>query len=99
LENAFGDPDRVATADRKLESLRQKNQDFAAYYAEFQRYIADVDWNESAQRRELTRGLNNELKDQLVSVDIPDSWTAYVSLLQRLDNRIRARTAERTNKS
>ena len=29
LETAFGDPDRVATAERKLRSLRQANWDFS----------------------------------------------------------------------
>ena len=42
LETAFGDPDRVATAKRKFRSLRQANQDFSTYYAEFTRYAADT---------------------------------------------------------
>ena len=99
LENAFGDPDRMATAERKLENLKQRNQDFASYYAEFQRYIGDVDWNEGAKRSQLTRGLNNELKDQLVTVDAPSAFTEYVTRLQHLDNLIRARAAEKTSRS
>ena len=42
LETTFGDPDRVATAERKLRSLRQANWDFSTYYAEFTRYAADT---------------------------------------------------------
>ena len=42
LEIAFGDPDRESTAERKLEVLRQANREFSLYYAEFQRYAADV---------------------------------------------------------
>jgi len=36
LENAFGDPDRVRTAKRNLQSLRQKNGNFSDYSADFQ---------------------------------------------------------------
>jgi len=95
----FGDPDRMATAERKLKNLKQPNQDFASYNAKFQRYIGDVDWNEGAKRGQLTRGLNNELKDQLVTLDAPLAFTEYVPLLQRLDNCIRAHAAEKTSLS
>ena len=36
LENAFGDPDRVRTAPRNLQSLGQKNRNFSDYFADFQ---------------------------------------------------------------
>ena len=39
LCTAFGDPDEVKTAVRKLEALRQNNREFSQYYAEFQRLI------------------------------------------------------------
>jgi hypothetical protein len=58
LEAAFGDPDRVGTAERKLDTLKQNNRDFATYYSEFARIIADLDWNTGAQRNALRRGLN-----------------------------------------
>jgi len=50
LENAFGDPDRVRTAERNLQSLRQKNCNFSDYLADFQRYAAEVSWNDAAKR-------------------------------------------------
>jgi len=38
LENTFGDPDStVCTAERNLQSLRQKNRNFSDYLADFQR--------------------------------------------------------------
>jgi len=36
LENAFGDPDRVRTSERNLQSLRQKNRNFSDYLVDFQ---------------------------------------------------------------
>ena len=38
LADAFGDPDRKGTAQRKLAALRQAHKSFAEFYAEFQRY-------------------------------------------------------------
>jgi hypothetical protein len=48
LEAAFGDPDRVATAERKMREIKQKNREFSHYYAEFQVIPADLDWNPPA---------------------------------------------------
>jgi len=42
LENAFSDPDRVHTAKRNLQSLRQKKRNFSDYLADFHRYEAEV---------------------------------------------------------
>ena len=96
LEIAFGDPDRESTAEGKLEVLRQANRKFSPYYAEFQCYTADVQWNESAKRTALTRGLSTEIKDAMVlTSDIPSKFSEYATFLQRLDNRIKAREAEK----
>jgi len=53
LEAAFGDPDRVATAKRKMREIKQKNREFSLCYAEFQGIAADLDWNPSALRNAL----------------------------------------------
>ena len=42
LDTAFGNPNRVAKAESKLSTLQQSVREFALYYAEFQRYAADV---------------------------------------------------------
>lgn len=94
LESAFGDPDRLATAEREMDHLKQNNRDFSSYYADFQRIVASLEWNDSAKRHALRRGLSNELKDALTIIDIPAGFHAFVTLLQRLDNSIRARQQE-----
>jgi hypothetical protein len=48
LDAAFGDPDRVATAERNMREIKQKNGEFSQYYGEFQVIAADLDWNPSA---------------------------------------------------
>jgi hypothetical protein len=42
LEMAFGDPNCVAIAERKLEALKQINHNFFTYYAKFQCYALNV---------------------------------------------------------
>jgi hypothetical protein len=69
LETAFGNPNHVATAEWKLEGLKQTNCDFSTYYAEFQRYMANVQCNDLTKHTALMRGLNNEIKDVLVLSD------------------------------
>ena len=50
LDKAFGNPDRVRTAEQNLQSLHQKNRNFSDYLADFQRYAAEVSWNDAAKR-------------------------------------------------
>jgi hypothetical protein len=70
LETAFGNPDHVATAERKLEMLKQADYDFSTYYAEFQHYATDIQWNDPAKHTTPMWGLNNEIKDLLPCLTI-----------------------------
>jgi hypothetical protein len=94
LEEAYGDPDHVNTAERALAKLRQGNRDFVTYYAEFQRLIADLNWNDVAKRAALHRGLCEELKDILSTQDVPEDWSHYVALVKKRDMQYRVRKAE-----
>jgi hypothetical protein len=94
LEEAYGDPDHVNTAERALAKLRQGNRDFVAYHAEFQRLIADLNWNNTAKHAALHRGLYEKLKDILSTQDLPEDWSRYVALVKRPDMQYRARKAE-----
>ena len=96
LEAAFGDPDRTGTAERKLETIKQAKRDFSTYYAEFSRHVANTQWNDAAKKTAFSRGLSNEIKDALTLADqVPEAYGEFASYLQCLDNRIRAREAER----
>jgi len=93
LEAAFGDPDRLATAERKMREIKQKNCQFSQYYAEFQVIAADLDWNPSALRNALRMGLSEEMKDSFTYSDMPDELPAFVTVCQKRDNQIRQRRA------
>lgn len=97
LRQAFDDPDRTRTANREIRKLRQKNGTFAAHLAKFGRIMGDLNWNEEAQKEQLYEGLSDEIKDALVtSRPRSDSLVHLVQTCRELDNRIRARAAERT---
>jgi hypothetical protein len=89
LEAAFGDPDRVATAERKMREIKQKNREFSQYYAEFQVIAADLDWNPSALRNALRMGLSEEMKDSFTYSDMPEELPVFVTVCQKRDNQIR----------
>ena len=93
LETAFGDPEKVATAERKLRNLWQANRDFSTYYAEFVRYATDTTWNEAAKRSQLEEGLCHELKNDLIARDEPKLFADFIALLQKLDQKRRRLTA------
>jgi hypothetical protein len=94
LEEAYGDPNHVNTAKRALAKLRQGNRYFITYYAEFERLIADLNWNDAAKRAALHRGLCKELKHILSIQDLPEDWSCYVALVKKWDMQYRARKAE-----
>jgi hypothetical protein len=49
LESAFREKDKAAPAKRELLKLKQSDHEFPPYYAEFQRYVANVKWNKDGQ--------------------------------------------------
>ena len=95
LESAFGDPDRVSTAEKAILSLQQKNQPAFQYAAEFRRIMVDTKWNEDALASMFYRGLREDVKDELCKVDKPDSLAKYMELAIRIDNRLFERRHEK----
>jgi hypothetical protein len=99
LKTVFWDPDHVATAEGKLEELKQTNSDFSSYYAEFQYYTTDVQWNDPEKCTALMGGLNNEIKDALALFDkVPQQFQEFVAFLKWLNNQIRAQEVKKKGK-
>ena len=71
LEAAFGDPEQVATTERKMLEIKQKHHAFSRYYAEFQVIAADLDWNSWALRDAFRIGFSEEVKDSFTYSDLP----------------------------
>jgi len=92
LERAFGDQNRARNAQNALLALRQKNQEFGQFFAEFHRLALESRMHEDALPMILEAALSKELKLQLINVsgDIPNQdYHAYAKYLQELENRRR----------
>ena len=95
LDTAFGNPNRVAEAESKLSTLQQSTREFALYYAKFQCYAADVQWNEVAKLAALRKGLSYRLKNDLVMATTDPAIVAnLVTLCNCLDMCRRALQSE-----
>jgi hypothetical protein len=95
LDGAYEDPDKKGTARRELKTLKQGAREFSAFFADFQRLMATLGYDEEAKKSYLEDGLNDELLELMMAYDLPTDWHEYVTLLQRLDSRIRARAPNR----
>jgi len=95
LEAAFGDPDRVATAEWKMQETKQKNREFCQYYAEYQVTAADLDWNPLALQNALQMGLPEEMKDSFTYSDMPEELPAFATVCQQQDNQIQQQRVEK----
>lgn len=90
LEQAFGDSDRVQNAQSKLFNLKQKNQEFSTYFAEFQSLALDGEMSETALTPLLYQGVSRELQDMLLHNPAPShDFHAFSNHLHVLDNRYR----------
>lgn len=94
LKIIFGDPDEIATAERLLRQLRQRGP-ASAYFADFRRLSAVLDWNDPALVSQAYTGLKSKLKDELARVGRPTTLTGLIDTATRLDNRIHERDLER----
>ena len=92
LKAAFDDPDAYQTAQRKIEALKQgQQQDCSSYHAAFVPLATILNMDERTRISFFQRGLQNELRKALSYRDtLPDTFDAFVQMCIRIDNRIRA---------
>jgi hypothetical protein len=83
LEEAYGDPNYVNTAEWALATLHQGNRDFITYYTQFQCLIVDLNWNDAVKHAALHHSLSEELKDILSMQDLHEEWSYYVVLVKK----------------
>ena len=88
LEQAFGDPDPRSTAIEKLSTIRQVNREVAIYIAEFMQYARDTEWDDATLRNMFERGLSEEIRDRLITVDTPKDYVEFITYIRVLDSKI-----------
>ena len=64
INQIFGDRDQEFVADIKLRQLRHHDT-VANYVAEFQRYLAILQWDDTPARSQFYVGLKDNIKDEI----------------------------------
>jgi len=80
---------------RALLNLRQGNSSVADFSINFRVKAAASGWNECALKSAYFKALNDNIKDELATLDEPASLEDLIRLTIRLDNRLRARDSSR----
>jgi hypothetical protein len=62
ITRAFGEADSKEVARRKFKTIRQGNHSAAAYWVEFQRFIADLDYNDPLYIDQFNDGLHLDIQ-------------------------------------
>lgn len=94
----FDHPNSSGSAENKLLSLQQGSRTVADYSIEFHTLAAEARWDEAALKAVFLRGLRDQLRDKLAARDVPADLSELISLVSRLDGRLRERRAERTRR-
>src|SRR3982751_2030120 len=94
LELAFGDPDEVSNAERKLATLTQTSSAIN-YASEFRRISALTEWNDPAKCHHFYAGLKSSVKDELSKSKRPFTLSELIELAISIDNRLHDRYLEK----
>lgn len=98
FREVFDHPCREGNASNRLMKLRQGNRTVSDYAVDFWTLAADSQWNEPALQAVFSKGLSDQIKDELAARDEPSDLHSLVSLAIKLDNRFRERQRERSSR-
>jgi hypothetical protein len=62
ISHVFGEADSKEVTQRKFKAIQQGNCSAAAYWADFQRLMADLDYNDAMYIDQFYDGLNMEVQ-------------------------------------
>jgi hypothetical protein len=86
-------------ASRLLSSLRQGRRSVPDYAIEFRTLATSCGWNEPAQVARFLEGLNADIKDEVISRELPTRLDALIDLAIRIDKRFELRRRSRSMES
>uniref|UniRef100_A0A096MFZ9 CCHC-type domain-containing protein n=1 Tax=Poecilia formosa TaxID=48698 RepID=A0A096MFZ9_POEFO len=85
-----------ATDSRELWSLKQGQRTVSEFAIDFRIKAVASGWNQAALKSAYFHALNEQIKDELATLDEPATLDEFINLTIRLDNRIRARKREKS---
>jgi hypothetical protein len=87
ITRAFGEADSKEVERRKFKSIWQGNHSAAAYWAEFQRIIANLDYNDPHYIDQFNDGLHIDVQRQLALLDTrPETMIDFANKAITLNN-------------
>jgi len=100
LNTYFGQPDLAQASERALRALKMyDHQHVNKYMIEFSEHATHTGWNDAALYGEFYRGLAERIKDQLLSLDRPQTFQQLKIDALRCDTRYWERQGEKTASS
>lgn len=94
----FGDNDEERKAERELARLKQVKS-ATAYAAAFRQVTSSLDWDDEPLMARFYEGLKDDIKDELIKADRPETLTTYIEMAVRIDERLYERRMERGTKT
>jgi len=94
LKEAFGDPDETQSAERQLHQLHQKGP-ASDYAAKFRQVAAHLEWDDDPLMVAFYQGLKDEVKDELIKEDRPNTLAEYIATAVKIDDRLYERRQEK----
>jgi len=98
LEATFGDTDRIRSAEGQLRNLRQGSRPVSQYASAFRLIAGDTNWNDDALMAQFRIGLNDDVKDLLLTIEDPVDLQQLITNAVRCDNRLFERRMERNGR-
>jgi len=94
IKMVYGDVDETRTAERQLHRLRQTSS-ANKYVAEFQQTASRLMWDDAALTSQFYQGLKDNVKDDIVRGERPDTLQEMIATAVKIDNRLYERQLEK----
>jgi len=83
---AFGEHDKIRWAITKIHLLRQGLQSALVYASNFRQLACDINWDEQTLMSQFQWGLQDDVKDLLLSIPDPQTLSGTISQAVKCNN-------------
>ena len=88
FSDVFGKHDKIRSVTTKIHSLRQGTQSASNYAFEFRQLACDINWDESTLISQFYSGLQDGVKDLLLTLPDPSTLDEAINQVVKCDNRL-----------
>ena len=88
FSEAFGEHDKIRSATTKIHNLCQSTRSASNYASEFRQLVCDINWDEPALISQFYSGLQDGVKDLLLTLSDPLTLDEAINQAVKCDNRL-----------